>query len=114
MRDIRVAAVQMQHAAGDKNANRAKIAELAGQAAQSGVELIAFPEMCVTGYWFVRNLSRDEIDALAEPIPGGETTEFLMDLSRRLGMTIGAGLIERAGETYYNSYVVAMPDGKWA
>jgi len=114
MRDIRVAAVQMQHVAGDKAANRNRIAELTSRAADSGVEMIAFPEMCVTGYWFVRNLSRDEIDALAEPIPEGETTAFLLELSRRCGMTIGAGFIERADGTYYNSYVVAMPDGTWA
>ena len=114
MRDIRVAAVQMEHAPGNKAANLAKIETIARQAADSRVELIAFPEMCVTGYWFVRNLTRGQIDALAEEIPGGHTTSFLMGLSAGYGMTIGAGLIERAGDAYYNSYVVAMPDGTWA
>ena len=30
-------------------------------------------------------------------------------------MTIGAGLVERGeGDKLYNSYFVAMPDGRWA
>ena len=28
-------------------------------------------------------------------------------------MTIGAGLVESDGDRFYNSYVVAMPDGQW-
>jgi predicted amidohydrolase len=104
----------MQHAPGDKAANLARIEAMAGQAAEAGVELIAFPEMCVTGYWFVRNLTREQIEALAEPIPGGDSFEILMNLSRRRGMTVGAGLIERTSDTYYNSYLVAMPNGTWA
>ncbi len=115
MRDIRVASVQFQHAPGDKPANLGKIQSFVEQAAERGVELIAFPEMCVTGYWHVRNLSREEVEALAEPVPDGPSTERLLSLSARHGMTVGAGLIERADDgSLYNSYVVAMPDGQTA
>lgn len=115
MRDIRVATVQFQHAPNDKSYNLRRVRDFVTEAARSGVELIAFPEMCLTGYWHVRNLDREEVDALAEPVPEGPSTQALLSLSREHGMTIGAGLIERAADgSLYNSYVVAMPDGRWA
>ena len=114
MRNIRVASVQFEHTAGDKAANLAKIERFAAQAASQQVDILAFPECCVTGYWFLRNLSRADLLALAEPVPDGPSTRALLDLSRRLGMTIGAGFVERDGAgAMYNTYVVAMPDGTW-
>ncbi|MFL6333415.1 MAG: nitrilase family protein [Pyrinomonadaceae bacterium] len=110
---IRAASVQFQHAPGDKRANLEKIRGFVRSAARRGVELIAFPEMCVTGYWHVRHLAREGVDALAEPVPGGPTTAELLSLSKEHGMTLGAGLIERADDgSLYNTYVVAMPDGR--
>ncbi|HCO92664.1 MAG TPA: acyltransferase, partial [Phycisphaerales bacterium] len=58
MKNIRVASVQFEHAAGDKKANIAKIESFVQQAAGLGVELIVFPEACITGYLFLRKLSR--------------------------------------------------------
>ena len=85
------------------------------EAAQRDVELIVFPEMCITGYWHVRKLSREEIAELAEPVPNGPSTEVLLELAREHTMTIGAGLIEKGEDgDLYNSYVVAMPDGRTA
>src|ERR1051325_8145083 len=115
MRDIRVASVQFQHKAADKEYNLARVQNFVGEAAKSGVEIIVFPEMCLTGYWHVRKLSRAEVDALAEPVPYGPSTQELMRLSREHGMTICAGLIERGEDgKFYNASVVAMPDGRWA
>src|SRR5439155_12014222 len=115
MRNIRVAAVQFQHAPGDKAANLATIERFVAQAARQQVEIIAFPECCISGYWHLRKLSRDEMTALAESIPRGPASQHLLALSRQHHMTIGAGLIE-SGEDgkLYNSYIVAMPDGRWA
>lgn len=115
MKNVRAAAVQFQHTPGDKEANLDRIFNFVGQAAGHEVELIVFPEMCITGYWHVRKLSREQIESLAEPVPDGPSTHALLDLSTRYGMTIGAGLIERADDVrLYNSYVVAMPDGRTA
>src|SRR5437762_2667655 len=115
MRDIRVATVQFQHAAGDKAYNFGRVRHFVTEAARARVEMIAFPEMCLTGYWHVRKLSRAAFEALAEPVPDGPSTRDLLDLSREHGMTIGAGLLERAPDGgVYNAYVVAMPDGAWA
>jgi predicted amidohydrolase len=113
MQNIRAAAVQFNHAPGDKGANMAKVRAFVGEAARQKVDLIAFPEMCITGYWHVRHLSREGVEALAEPVPAGPSTQTLLALSRQHNMTIGAGLIEHAEDgTCYNTYVVAMPDGQ--
>src|SRR5437773_6984145 len=96
MRDLRVATVQFQHAAGDKAYNFGRICHFVTEAAGARVEMIAFPEMCLTGYWHVRKLSRAAFEALAEPVPDGPSTRDLLDVSREHGMTIGAGLLERA------------------
>lgn len=115
MKKIRVASVQFQHAPGDKSFNLDVIRKFVQQAAQQDVRIIAFPEMCITGYWHLRNLTREDIELLSEPIPAGPSTEILLSLSSTYGMTIGAGLIERAEDgSLYNSYVVAMPDGTTA
>jgi predicted amidohydrolase len=115
MRDIRVATVQFQHAPGDKGFNLGRVRDFVGQAARAGVEIIAFPEMCLTGYWHTRKLDRDAFSALAEPVPSGPSSVELLRLSREHGMTIGAGLVERGDDgRFYNSYVVAMPDGRSA
>lgn len=113
MKKLRAAAVQFQHAPGDKAANLAAIGRFVGRAAAEGVELIAFPECCVSGYWHLRKLSRDELASLAEPVPDGPTTRALVELSRANRMTIGAGLVELGGDgRLFNTYVVAMSDGQ--
>lgn len=115
MRDIRVATVQFQHKPGDKDYNLGRVQHFVTEAAALSVEIIAFPEMCLTGYWHVRKLAREAFEALSEPVPNGPCTQELLRLSREHGMTIGAGLIERGDDgKFYNSYVVAMPDGRWA
>ena len=115
MQNIRAASVQFNHAPGDKGANWGKIRAFTKDAAAGKVDLLVFPEMCITGYWHVRKLSRDEVAALAEPVPSGPSAQELIALSKEHGMTIGAGLIEQADDgTFYNTYVVAMPDGRTA
>ena len=113
MRDVRAASVQFEHTSGDKAANIAKIKSFTEQAAKEGAEMIVFPECCITGYWFLRRLSRQELVELAEPVFEGTLSQFLLELAKEHNMTIGAGLVELADDgTLYNTYVVAMPDGK--
>jgi len=112
MKDVRVASVQFEHKPGDKRANLDKIRSFAGEAARRSVEMIAFPECCITGYWHLRHLSREALMALAEPVFDGPSSQALVSLAKEHKMTIGAGLVEIAGDqTLYNTYVVAMPTG---
>jgi predicted amidohydrolase len=113
MKKIRVAAVQMEHAAGDKQANLAKVRAFVEKAAKRNVELIIFPECCLTGYWFLRNLARDQLVKLAEPVFDGPSSQALLDLAKGHNMTVGAGLVELSDEgKLFNTYVVAMPNGQ--
>jgi predicted amidohydrolase len=112
MSTLRAAVVQMEHAAADKAANFAKLEAYILQATAEKVELLAFPECCLTGYWFLRKLTRPQLEELAEPVPDGPSTKRLLALAKQHQITIGAGLIERDGELIYNTYVVAMPDGR--
>ena len=115
MNPITAAAVQFNHEPGDKAANLGRIRSFVNDAVARKVDLLVFPEMCITGYWHVRNLSRAKIESLAEPVPAGPSTRTLMELSRETGMTIGAGLIEAADDgSLYNTYVVVMPNGRIA
>ena len=111
-REMRVASVQFESVPGEKVANFRVIEAFVEKAAAQGVRLIVFPECCVTGYWFIRNLSSDALAALAEPIPDGPSTKRLIQLARRHRISIGAGWVEAAGSgQFHNTYVVALPDG---
>lgn len=115
VKDLRAASVQFQHVPGDKEANLATVREWTAQAAAAGAELVIFPEMCLTGYWHLRDLPREALDALAEPVPDGESTQALLALAAEYQLSVGAGFIERdADGRLFNSYVVAMPDGRTA
>jgi predicted amidohydrolase len=110
---MRVASVQFEHQAGDKAFNLGRIGSFAEEAAEDGVKVLCFPEMCITGYWHVRKLSRNAIAALAEDVPGGESVGVLQRLAAKYQMLIGAGLIERGSDgRFYNTYACCLPDGR--
>ncbi|MFO0886303.1 MAG: nitrilase family protein [Pirellulales bacterium] len=115
MRILRVAATQFQHALGDKAANLDIIAKMSQKAAQQGVQLIAFPECCISGYWHLRKLSREAFFAQAEAVPSGPSSQRLLEIAKANNLSVGAGLVELGSDgKAYNSYVVAMPNGKFA
>ncbi len=109
---LRAVAVQFRHQADDKTYNLSRIRHFTAAAAAQGVKILVFPEMCISGYWHVRNLGRDAIAALAEPVPDGLSVQAVRDLAVQHGMAIGAGLVEAGGDgRFYNSYAVCLPDG---
>ena len=115
MRDIRVATVQFEHASGDKEANLEVVTRFTAEAAAAKVEIVVFPECCITGYWHLRHLSREALVDLAEPVFTGPSCRHLSALAAEHGLTVGAGLVELGEDgQLYNTYVVAMPDGRCA
>lgn len=115
MNPLKAASVQFNHKPGDTSYNMGRIREFAASAADRQVDLLVFPEMCITGYWHVRKLTKSQIEELAEPVPSGPSTRELLSLASQYNMTIGAGLIERAEDgTLFNTYVAAMPNGETA
>ncbi|MDP6450157.1 MAG: nitrilase-related carbon-nitrogen hydrolase, partial [Lentisphaeria bacterium] len=81
MQKIKAASIQFNHAPGDKAFNLERIRSFVDDATAQGVDLAVFPEMCITGYWHVRKLSRAEIESLAEPVPDGPSTGELRTLA---------------------------------
>ncbi len=71
-------------------------------------DLLVLPELFASGYQFV---DRQEVEALAEPIPEGPTTRMLLALARERRMHLVAGLPERGHDGCYNSAVVVGPQG---
>lgn len=109
---VRVASVQFQHRAGDKQYNMSRLDHFARRAAKEGAALVAMPEMCISGYWHVPTLDRPALDQLAEPLPGGPSALAVRALAVELGLGIGAGLLERATNgDLFNSYFMALPNG---
>lgn len=115
MKNIRVAATQLESVAGDKEANLTLMKGFVEQGAQQDIEMLVFPELCITGCWFLVKLSRKELEELAEPVFAGPSSQQLLAWAKEYNMTIGAGLVEIADDgALYNTYVVAMPDGQMA
>ena len=50
MPDLRIGLAQINVAVGDLDGNVAKILEYAGRAREQGCDIVAFPELAVTGY----------------------------------------------------------------
>jgi predicted amidohydrolase len=111
MRDIRIGTAQFEARDADKDYNLGRIRGLAERAAGEGAELICFHECCISGYTFMENLSRAELDALAEPVPDGPSVQKLISIAADLGIPLGAGLLESRDGRLYNTWVVVSPDG---
>jgi len=111
MRDIRVGAAQFEARDRDKAYNLARIRELTRRAVERGAELVSFHECSITGYTFLQTLRRDELAALAEPVPGGPSVRALEAIARELKVAVAAGLIEIDGEKLHNAYAVVSPEG---
>jgi predicted amidohydrolase len=111
MRDIRIAAAQFEARDGDKPYNLGQIEALTRTAVQAGAEIVSFHECCISGYTFLQTLSRDELYALAEPVPDGPSTARLMELAGQFGVGLLAGLVERDGDLLRNTCVAVSPDG---
>ena len=111
MRDVRIAAAQFEARDADKEYNFGRIETLTRRAVDEGAEIVSFHECCIPGYTFLQELSREEIAALAEPVPDGPSTRRLIDLARELGVALLAGLVEVDGDKLFNTYVAVAPDG---
>lgn len=108
---IRVAATQFQHAPGDKQKNLETMQQMVRQAAEQQVQVLVFPECCISGYWHLRNLSRAQLHELAEPM-NGPSCQRLQQWSAEHQMAIGGGFVELGEDgELYNSFYVALPDG---
>jgi predicted amidohydrolase len=102
---MRVSVLQFSPKRTEKEINFKRI-----EALSQGVtcDLLVLPELATTGYMFA---SLKELKELAEPFPGGETSDFLTRLARAIGGHVVSGVAEREGERIYNSAVLFCSKG---
>ena len=108
-RELGVAAVQMSSTP-NKDENLTTAERLIRAAAASGAELVALPEL-----WSCHGLE-SAYHENAEPIPG-ETTHFLGNLARELGLyLLGGSILETAPSSpkLHNTSMLFRPDGEMA
>lgn len=103
----KIAAVQMGCRFADVPANREAIRAKLHEAAAEGARLVVFPECILTGYGFE---SAAEAWPHTENLPG-PTTDLLAKDCRKLNVWCVFGLLESAGDQFYNSCALVGPDG---
>ncbi|NJF24100.1 nitrilase-related carbon-nitrogen hydrolase [Thermococcus sp. Bubb.Bath] len=106
---VKVAFGQMNPVLLSPGDNLSKAEALVERAASEGAKLIVLPELFDTGYNFE---SKEEVESVAQPIPDGKITRFLIRTARKHGIFIVAGTAERDSlGRLYNSAVVVGPMG---
>ena len=74
---------------------------------KENIDLIAFPELFITGY----NL-RDNYHSVAEIIPSNSNLqEKMLALAKKHNVTILTGMVERANKSLFNSAIMIGPEG---
>jgi len=107
-RSITLGAVQVRSLPAQVEANLAHATPLIEAAAAEGAELIALPELFSSGYSPDRS-----VWSAAEP-EEGLTVSWLRQTARRLGVFLGAGCVESDGRDFFNTFILAGPDGELA
>jgi predicted amidohydrolase len=112
MNPIKISTAQFENRSGDKAYNLSVIDKLAGKAAAEGSQVITFHECSITGYTFARKLSKEELLALSERIPEGESVQELITIAKKHNIVILAGLFEKdASDQIYKGYVCVNGKG---
>lgn len=103
---IRVAAVQMNCHPGKVAHNLARAEAMVASAAEQGATLVLMPELMPSGY-----MTTEEIWNSAETIDG-QSVKWLLSIAKRFRIYLGFSFLEAEGEDFYNSFVLASPEGK--
>ena len=111
MQPITVAAAQFENRDNDKAYNLARVRELTGRAVERGAQIVSFHEGCIPGYSWLQPLNREELAAVAEPVPVGPSVQALIDIAREFDTVVMAGLMELAAEQIHNTYVAVSGEG---
>ncbi len=102
---FKLALAQMTVAGGDRAGNLSRAEQRIDEAAANGAQVILLPEAMDLGWTHPSALTQ------AQPIPGGETCQLLMRKAKQHGVYVCSGLVEKAGETVFNSAVLIDPNG---
>src|SRR5205085_7852513 len=105
MRPLRLGLAQINATVGDLAGNRDRVAASIDRARAAGVDVLAFPEMAITGY--------PPEDLLLKPSFIDRAIEVTRELAARTaGMTVVVGTVDRDFDLYDAAAV--LHDGQWA
>jgi NAD+ synthase (glutamine-hydrolysing) len=105
MRQLRIGLAQINATVGDVAGNAERVARCIEAARPRGVDVLAFPEMCVTGY--------PPEDLLLKPSFIDSAIQATRDLAPlTAGMTVVVGTVDRDFDLYDAAAV--LHDGQWA
>ncbi|MEV0802529.1 nitrilase family protein [Kribbella sp. NPDC050281] len=107
---FRSAVVQFEPVPDQPAANLATVEGLAREAVADGAQLVVLPEMCLLGYWHLRNHSAERLHELAEAADG-PLVSWIAALAQELEAGLGVGFLEAADDKLFNSYAVCLPNG---
>lgn len=106
MRNVKIAAIQMDANPAPTAERLARANRLITEAAEAGAHLVALPELFNTGYAYVEsNYGR------AEP-PDGPTVTWVREAASRLGIHLAGSLLLRDQYEIYNALLLFAPDGR--
>jgi hypothetical protein len=101
MQDLRIAVVQMTSRVGETEHNLRTIERFVHQAIAANVDILCFPELCISGY-----NAGDNEDPAPESLDG-DWVQKLAAVSSATGLTFLAGLLERDIDgIIYNRHLV--------
>lgn len=109
--DFLIASAQFENRSGDKAYNLDRIESLCLQAKVTGARAVAFHELCIPGYTFLRHLDREALWAMSEELADSPSVRRLQAISRESGVYVLAGILEREEDRFYNTYVCVGPEG---
>lgn len=108
---------------GDWDYNTAQLTMWAEAAIDEGATLLVFPEgssygyatdddlWCPPGMDTYGGMTCHDVSTVAEPLPGGQTTDYWADFAAEHGVAVVYHVLEADGPDFYNAVGVVGPDG---
>lgn len=90
---------------GEVEQNLAHAKNMVATAAEKGAELVLLPELMPSGF-----MVTEEIWDSAETIEG-PSTKWLLNTAHHFGIYLGFSFLEAEDENFYNSFILAGPEG---
>lgn len=117
---LTVGMYQMRNCCGGANAKKKNLERMLSAiqaAARQGVQMLAFPEMCLPGYFTPVAGTVEEATAanreLADVVQGSPYVQALQEAASDAGMVLAFGFSENAAGVIYNAIGVINADGAW-
>ncbi len=103
---MKIAAIQLNNYIGEMVQSFIGAETLIKEAVDEGAKLVALPELSTCGY-----IPNTDIWSFGEPREG-ITSKWAREIAKKYQIYVGAGFLECDGFDFYNSYLIANPQGE--